>query len=286
MIFRYNIEETIRVKDYFKKIHLPSNVITDVKERGQILVNDQNVTNAYLMHEGDLLEVVFPPTHQGENIISIKGDFEIVYEDSYLLVLNKESGIATIPTRKHYENSLANYVMSYYKRMGIEANIHFVSRLDAPTSGLIMLAKNSYVLTLLKDAGIIKKYMLEVIGHMDKTNGIIECGIIKEEGSIIKRTITNEFINSKTIYEVKGENKKNSLVLATLCTGKTHQLRLHFSSSGCPIVGDELYGTKTKDGILHLHSCYLEFVHPITKEKIILKSSPKWLIPDWESIEI
>lgn len=277
MIFRYTIEEVIKVKDYFKKINLPSNVITDVKERGQILVNDQNVTNAFLMHEGDLLEIVFPPTHQGDNIISVKGDFEIVYEDSYLLVINKESGVATIPTRKHYENSLANYVMSYYKRMGIEANIHFVSRLDAPTSGLIMLAKNSYILTLLKDAGIIKKYMLEVIGHMNNKNGIIEAGIIKEEGSIIKRCITNEFVNSKTIYEVKGENKNNSLILATLCTGKTHQLRLHFSSNNCPIVGDELYGTKTEDGILHLHSCYLEFVHPITKEKVVLNSKPNWL---------
>lgn len=276
MIFRYNIEENIKIKDFLKKINLPSNVITDVKERGQLLVNDQTVSNCFVMSPGDLLEIVFPATHQGENIVSIKGDFEIVYEDSYLLVINKESGLATIPTRKHYNNSLANFVMSYYKRKGIVANIHFVSRLDAPTSGLIMLAKNSYVLTLLKDAGIVKKYMLEVIGHIEKKNGVIETGIIKQEGSIIKRCITNEFVNSKTIYETKGEKQDTSLILATLCTGKTHQLRLHFSSMGHPIVGDELYGTKTDDGILHLHSCYLEFNHPITGEKIVLKSKPNW----------
>lgn len=280
MIFRYNITETIKIKDFLKQIKLPSNVITDIKERGQLLVNDQTVSNCYIMKEGDLLEVVFPATHQGDNIISVKGDFEIVYEDSYILVINKECNLATIPTRRHYSNSLANFVMSYYKRMGIEANIHFVSRLDAPTSGLIMLAKNSYVLTLLKDAGIIKKYMLEVIGHMEEKSGVIETGIIKEEGSIIKRCITNEFVNSKTIYETKGEKENTSLILATLCTGKTHQLRLHFSSLGHPIVGDELYGSKSQDGILHLHSCYLEFIHPITKEKIILKNEPAWYTQD------
>lgn len=276
MIFRYNICETIKVKDFLKQIKLPSNVITDIKERGQLLVNDQTVSNCYVMKEGDLLEVVFPATHQGDNIISVKGDFEIVYEDSYILVINKECNLATIPTRRHYTNSLANYVMSYYKRKGIEANIHFASRLDAPTSGLIMLAKNSYVLTLLKNAGVVKKYMLEVVGHIKEKNGIIETGIIKEEGSIIKRCITDEFVNSKTIYETKGEKEQTSLILATLCTGKTHQLRLHFSSIGYPIVGDELYGTKTEDGILHLHSCYLEFIHPITKEKIVLETFPNW----------
>lgn len=277
MIFRYTINETIKIKDYLKKIKLPSNVITDVKERGELLVNDQSVSNAYIMHEGDLLEIVFPATHQGDNIISVKGDFEIVYEDSYLLIINKESNLATIPTRKHYTNSLANYVMSYYKRMGIVANIHFASRLDAPTSGLIMLAKNSYVLTLLKDANITKKYMLEVNGHIPLKSGVIECGITKEEGSIIKRCVTNEFVNSKTIYEVKGEYNDTSLVEATLCTGKTHQLRVHFSSMGHPIIGDELYGVKRDDGILHLHSYYLEFTHPIKKEKMSFTTKPKWL---------
>lgn len=276
MIFRYNIEETIKVKDFLLKIKLPSNVITDIKQRGIILVNDQNVSNCYLMNKNDLLEIVFPPSVKGENIKSIKGDFEIVYEDSYLLVINKESNLASIPTKKYYTSSLANYVMSYYKRKGIEANIHFVSRLDMPTSGLIMLAKNSYILTLLKASEIIKKYKLEIKGHLNKKAGVIETGIIKDENSIIKRKCTFDFINSKTIYEVVEEKSNSSIVLATLCTGKTHQLRLHFSYLGHPIIGDELYGTKTDDGILHLHSCYLEFTHPITKKKVVLTSNPKF----------
>ena len=195
MIFRYNITEDILVKDFLKQQKIPSNVITSLKtENGQILVNDQTVSNIYMMHPGDLLEIVFPSTSQGDNIASIKGDFEIVYEDSYILIVNKENNVATIPTRKHYDKSLANYVMSYYKRKGIEANIHFVSRLDAPTSGLIMLAKNSYVLTMLQNENIEKHYILEAEGIIEQDSGIIELGIEKDPNSIIKRRITTEFV--------------------------------------------------------------------------------------------
>lgn len=276
MIFRYNIEEEITVKEYLIKIKIPSNVISSLKNsNGQLLVNNQTVLNNYLMKKGDLLEIVFPSSTQGENIISKKGDFEIIYEDSYLLIINKEPNLATIPTRRHHENSLANFVMSYYKRTGIEANIHFVGRLDHPTSGLICLAKNSYMLTLMKDAIITKKYTLEVEGILNNDEGIIETGIQKEKNSIIKREVTDN-INSKTIYKVLERKEKTTIVEAILCTGKTHQLRLHFSSLGYPIIGDELYGKKSEDGILHLHSTELTFKHPITKEIKTIINLPKW----------
>ena len=276
MIFRYNIEEEITVKEYLIKINIPSNVITSLKNsNGQLLVNNQTVLNNYLMKQGDILEIVFPSSKQGDNIISKKGDFEIIYEDSYLLIINKEPNIATIPTRKHYENSLANYVMSYYKRTGIEANIHFVGRLDHPTSGIICLAKNSYMLTLMKEAIITKKYILEVEGIFENNEGIIETGVQKATNSIIKREVTKD-INSKTIYKVLKRKEKTTIIEAILCTGKTHQLRLHFSNLGYPIIGDELYGKKSEDDILHLHSMELDFIHPITKDKIKLKTLPKW----------
>ena len=94
MIFRYNITETITVKDFLIKEKIPSNVITSLKSsNGQILVNDQSVSTIYTMKDGDLLEVVFPQSEQGDNITSVKGDFEILYEDSYLLIINKENNL-------------------------------------------------------------------------------------------------------------------------------------------------------------------------------------------------
>ena len=278
MIFRYIIEEgVISIKDFLLKKNIPRNVLKDIKyQNGQFLVNDQTVSGHYLLKHGDVLEVVFSSTKQGENIISIKGDFEIVYEDAYLLLINKAPNLATIPTREHYTNSLANYVMSYYKRIGIEANIHFVSRLDAPTSGLVLLAKNSYVLTLMKESEMIKKYLLETTKIVEPMSGIIATGIERDPNSIIKRRVTTTFVNSKTEYQTVAINNDKSLIEARLWTGKTHQLRLHFQSLGCPIIGDTLYGIATADNILHLHSYYLAFIHPITKEQKQFITYPKW----------
>lgn len=280
MIKRFIIEdEEIILKDYLNKKHIFSNVQTDIKQNnGQYLVNDQVVENWYLLKKGDLLEIVMPVSVQGENIKSIKRDFEILYEDSYLLIINKENNLASIPTRMHFENSLANYVMSYYKRKGIVSNIHFIGRLDFATSGIIMLAKNPYIMALMKNINIIKKYILEAKGTFANEIGEITGGIVKDPNSIIKRMLTDSFVNSKTTYEVLKKHNDNTYVLATLHTGKTHQLRLHFASIGHEIIGDELYGTKEEDNILRLHSSYVEFIHPITNEKIIINSKPKWYI--------
>ncbi|MBE6130380.1 MAG: RluA family pseudouridine synthase [Erysipelotrichaceae bacterium] len=278
MIVRYKIEESgYRIKRYLIKQGIPDHVFKEIRSgNGQYLVNDQIVDNHFLLKPGDLLEVVMPASDQGENIVSTLGDFEIVYEDSYLLVINKEPNIATIPTKEHFTNSLANYVMSYYKRNGILANIHFVSRLDAPTSGLIMLAKTSYMTTLLQNTVITKKYLLETTNIVEPFEGIIELGIEKDPTSVIKRYTTTEFINSKTVYKTLYQENNHSFIEALLCTGKTHQLRLHFLSKNAPIVGDMLYGEETQDGILHLHSYYLEFIHPVTKEKLIFTTYPTW----------
>lgn len=278
MILRYIVEENnIILKDYLKKKNIFANTQKDIKQlNGQYLVNDQIVENWFLLKQGDLLEIVLPASIQGNNITSVKGDLKILFEDSYLLILEKDNNIASIPTREHYDASLANHVMSYYKRKGIVSNIHFVGRLDYATSGIIMLAKNPYMMALMKNIEITKKYYLEIKGIIEKNSGIITGGIIKDPTSIIKRTLSKDFINSKTTYEVIKRKEFTTIVLATLHTGKTHQLRLHFSSIGYPIIGDELYGDKEIDDILHLHSCYLKFIHPVTNKVIEINSKPKW----------
>ncbi len=280
MIFRYDVNKDSSVLSYLIELKIPSNVIASLKNsNGQILVNDQTVSVKYQMKKNDYLEIVFPASSKGENIKSVKGPLDILYEDAYLLIINKDSNVATIPTRKHYNNSLANFVMSYYLQKGIVANIHFVSRLDAATSGIIVLAKNSYMLTLMKQTTFKKYYLLEVKGSLEKVQGVIECGIEKDPNSIIKRRTTMDYINSKTIYKVIKKTDKTSIVEALLCTGKTHQLRVHFAHLNHPIIGDLLYNEDTldSDSILHLHSYKIEFIHPITLEKITIENKPKWL---------
>ena len=139
-----------------------------------------------------------------------------------------------------------------------------------------MLAKTSYMTTLLQNTNITKKYLLETSNIVEPCEGIIELGIEKDPTSVIKRYTTTDFINSKTVYKTLYQENNHSFIEALLCTGKTHQLRLHFLSKNAPIVGDMLYGEETEDGILHLHSYYLEFVHPITKETLSFTTYPSW----------
>ena len=143
-----------------------------------------------------------------------------------------------------------------------------------------MLAKTGYMTTLLQNTNITKKYLLETTNIVSPFEGIIELGIEKDPTSVIKRYTTTDFINSKTVYKTLYTKESHSFIEALLCTGKTHQLRLHFLSKNAPIVGDILYGEETIDGILHLHSYYLEFIHPITKKVVKLNSYPNWIDKD------
>lgn len=277
MIKRYLIEEACYLRDFLQKTNLSSNLITKITGgNGAFIVNDQNVDKSYFLQKGDQLEVVLPVTTMGENIKSVKGEFEIVFEDAYLLIINKINNLSCIPTIKHFKDSLANYVASYYKRKGLIANIHFVNRLDAKTSGLVILAKNGYINNLLKKTSIIKKYLLEVEGILEPEKGIIETGIYRPSADSIKRAVTMDFLNSKTSYEVLNKTTTKTSIEATLHTGKTHQLRLHFAYLGHPIVGDSLYGDYQKEEILCLHSYYLEFVHPVTKQLLKFRTYPQW----------
>lgn len=270
MILKYHITKNTLIKDFLEN-KLSSNQIVNINLYGMYIVNNQQVKNYYPLSPGDILEVVLPKENSG-NIKAIKGELDILYEDSYILILNKPEGIATLPTGVHYNNSLANVVAGYFARNGIESGIHFVNRLDLPTTGIIVLAKNSLVAGLMKDAILTKKYILVVNNHLDGS-GMIEGGIYKEED--MKRKFTKDFINSKTVYNTISTNSNQSLVVATLLTGKTHQLRLHFSSIGAPIKGDKMYGNDDCNK-LYLHSYYLEFIHPISNEKIIIVDYPKW----------
>ena len=126
----------------------------------------------------------------------------------------------------------------------------------------------------MKDAALEKKYLLVTDGLVTE-DGTLECGIEKDETSVIKRKVTNKFINSKTIFKVLKNKENHSLIEALLMTGKTHQLRVHFSHFYSPIKGDKIYGNSTEDNLL-LHSYFFAFDHRVTKKRITITSYPLW----------
>lgn len=205
-----------------------------------------------------------------------KEKLNILYEDKYLIVIEKPSGLLTIGTTKERENTLYKKVSDYVKKQHKSNKIFIVHRLDKDTSGIILFAKNEEVKRKLQRNWdkTIRKYIALVEGNVTK-NGIIKNYL--GETKTLKTFITNNKNLGKlaiTKYYVLKNTKEYSLLNIEILTGRKNQIRVHMESINHSIVGDKKYGSK-KNPIrrLCLHANYLEFIHPITNKKIIINSS-------------
>ena len=201
-----------------------------------------------------------------------KSKIDIIYEDEYLLVVNKEKGLSTIPSIRHYLDNLASNIKYYYDQNNIKAGMHFINRLDKDTQGLVLIAKHQYIQSLFvkKNIEITKKYLTKV-KEFNHDEIIVE----KPIGRYLdtnKRCIKEDGDYAKTLFKKLESFDNYDLIEATLFTGRTHQIRVHLQSLGSPIIGDKLYNNDLENDF-YLCSYYLEFSHPITNEEkiIILK---------------
>ena len=200
-----------------------------------------------------------PIKEEKSDVIPTKGALDIIYEDDYILIVNKGNKVSTQPNIGHYTDSLANFIKYYFDEKNINSTVHLVNRLDFETSGLVLVAKSSYIHNLFKKVKITKKYYAVCSGIIDN-DGIIEKPIIRE-GKY--RVIGGDKL-AITEYKVLRKNN-NTLIDVLLHTGRTHQIRVHMKSIDHPIVGDNLYG----DGDdLALQSYFLNFIHPVTNKEI------------------
>ena len=205
-----------------------------------------------------------------------KEKLNILYEDKYLIVIEKPSGLLTIGTTKERENTLYKKVSDYVKKQHKSNKIFIVHRLDKDTSGIILFAKNEEVKRKLQRDWdkTIRKYIALVEGNVTK-NGIIKNYL--GETKTLKTFITNNKNLGKlaiTKYYVLKNTKEYSLLNIEILTGRKNQIRVHMESINHSIVGDKKYGSK-KNPIrrLCLHANYLEFIHPVTNKKIIINSN-------------
>lgn len=199
---------------------------------------------------------------------------DIVYEDDDLMVINKQPGLVVHPTKGHPAGTLANALTHYMEHTGRPWKIRFVNRLDMDTSGLLLVAKNAYcqnhITNQMRTNRIEKKYLAIVCGNIVGNAGKIALPIGRPDPEDVRRGVMKDGAPSVTRYTVPEQLRDHSLVELILETGRTHQIRVHMSHIGHPVLGDQLYGGENVSliGRQALHAKSLSFIHPITKEKV------------------
>lgn len=213
-----------------------------VKWNGKVLINGVAVHNARtVLHEGD--EVILSWSEENE-VVPSDIPLSIVYEDEDVLVVNKGPGMIIHPTSRNTHDTLVNAVAGYFERNHRDAGIHPVYRLDRNTTGLVVVAKSAmgqYELSKSHDC-IFRQYVALVSGRVEPTEGVIEKPIGRKPGSIVEWMVRPDGKWAATEYRVLASSEEASLLLIHLRSGRTHQIRVHFSSLGHPLLGDDLYG--------------------------------------------
>lgn len=222
---------------------------------------------------GDIITINLNYNEDNSNIIPTKMPLDIIYEDDWFIIINKPAGIPVHPSVLHYTDSLSNGVRYYFDSINLKKKIRPVNRLDLNTSGIVIFAKSEYIQEQLsyqmKENIFEKEYICFINGSLDENSGIIDLPIARKDGSIIERCIDNNGQKSITIYEVLRKYDKYSKVRCILKTGRTHQIRVHFSHIGHPLLGDTLYGFSSNFiDRQALHSYKVSFIHPITLEHL------------------
>lgn len=267
-----NLYNTVRdvLKNYFL---VSSRLLLKLKNNNCVFLNNKKCSINSTISLGDIISFSLDYEEDNSNIVATNIPLNIVYEDECLLIINKQPNVAIHPSMLHYDNSLSNGVKFYFDTIGLKKKIRPVNRLDINTSGLVIFAKNEYIQeSLIKQmqAKVLSKEYLAILeGILDKKQGTINAPISRKKESIIERCVDESGDFSITHYKVIKEFNNLSLVKFKLETGRTHQIRVHSSYIGHPILGDDLYGNKSS--LIYrqaLHSYKISFIHPKTREKM------------------
>ncbi len=248
-----------------------------------LTVNEARAYTTARVEQGDVIRVRME-REESEDILPQPIPIEIVYEDEDLLIVNKPAGMIVHPTHGHYTGTMANGVVHHWRERGERVRFRPVHRLDEDTSGIVAVAKTSYVHQQLSEQmqanGFLKRYLAFVYGSPKLDSGIVNEPIDRDPEQPHVRIVTPEGYPSVTHYEVQTRYRGPDDAVAAaavslkLETGRTHQIRVHMKHIGCPLIGDKMYGLphgsveawEAAAQRQALHAQILGFTHPIRKE--------------------
>ncbi len=251
-------------------IGLSYRMVRSLKQiRGSMLLDGEPVRTIDRLRAGAVLTLNLP---QDKSTAEPQpADFEVVYEDDDILVINKPAGLAMHPTHNHQGDTLANAVAYYLTQKGKDAVFRVAGRLDKGTSGLVVCALHKMAASKLN--GSYDKTYIAIVEGKYEGNGTIDAPIIRPDPMKTLRAVGEGGEEAITHWTSLGYNNNLSLLEITLETGRTHQIRVHFASQGTPLAGDEMYGGQTDRIQRHaLHCAKLEMPHPITGEKMLFSA--------------
>lgn len=270
-------EAGLTVEEVMKgKMHLSGRMLQKLTRMDGIRLNGRRTMMAKKVGDGDQLEILlFPEEDYG--VTPEKIPLVIPYEDEHLLVVDKPAGLAVHPTEPGQMGTLANGLAFHYREKELKIKIRHIHRLDKETSGLLLVAKHALSHTLLDEAlrerRIKRLYLALVTGRLTEKKGRIDLPIGRDRHHATRRRVSQTGDRAITEYEVIREYPSGSLVQLELKTGRTHQIRVHLSHLGHPLLGDALYGG---DAALirrqALHAAHLSFIHPFTGQELAFNS--------------
>ena len=260
-------------------------------EEEKVLVNEQKVKTSYKPISGDKIRIIVEQRPKLE-LKAQKIHVQIMYEDKDIVVVNKPKGMVVHPANGNYDGTLVNALLGMYEDKSDwsfsedEGNFRpgIVHRLDKDTSGLLIVAKNDVALMKMskeiQERKVTKKYIALVKGNVPDDEATIDLPIARSTKDRKKMAVDEKVKNAVTYFKVLKRYDRYTLLELKIATGRTHQIRVHMSYIGHPVVGDEVYSNGKNEFEVKgqmLHAWKLEFIHPITGEKINLEAP----VPDY-----
>ncbi len=269
----------LSIDDFFKEYwHAPKKFIHEWRMSKEVTVNNEKVLWSSKLTEGDFFSIPLFSDTEVEPVPATDLGIQILYEDDFLLIANKPAHMDTHPSHASDNKTLINGVSYHLKQSNQTCIIKHIHRLDKDTTGAVLFAKNRLVGALLdkmlEERKITRTYYALVEGIVKSEKGTIQEKIGRDRHHATRRRVSPTGQTATTHFKVlQRYHKQNiTLVSCTLDSGRTHQIRVHFSHIHHPLAGDTLYGGKKTFPRQALHALQIEFIHPILEEKVVCKA--------------